>query len=51
LPADGGGDDDLSAARVLGLTPASDQVVYQDDHRYHDQDMNQVATDVTDESQ
>jgi hypothetical protein len=35
----------------LDRTPATDQVVYQDDHRYDHQDVNQVATDVTEESQ
>ena len=31
--------------------PASDQVVYQDDHCDHYQDVNQIATDVADESE
>jgi hypothetical protein len=43
-------DDYLSAGYALG-TPASDQVIYQDDHCYHDQDVNQVATEVTDKPQ
>ena len=34
---------------ALDLTPAGDQVVYQDDHCHHDQDVNQIATEVTDE--
>jgi hypothetical protein len=33
------------------LTPASNQVVYQDDHCDHYQDVNQIATEVSDESQ
>ena len=38
-------------SRALDRTPASDQVVYQDDHSYDQQDVNQAATDVTDEPQ
>jgi len=41
----------FSGRRALALTPASNQVVYQDDHCNHYQDVNQVATDVTDETQ
>jgi hypothetical protein len=41
----------MSGGRVLDLTPASDQVIDQDDHGYDQQDMNQAATDVADESQ
>ena len=32
-------------------SPTSDQVVYEDDHSYDQQDMNQAATDVTEETQ
>jgi hypothetical protein len=40
-----------SAYQPSDLTPASDQVVYQDDHRDHYQDVNQVSTEVTNEAQ
>ena len=33
------------------LTAASDQVVYQDDYHHHYQDVNQIPTEVADESQ
>jgi hypothetical protein len=44
-------DDEFSAGRALDRTPATDQVVYQDDHCDYYQDVNQVAAKVADESQ
>jgi hypothetical protein len=41
----------VSSAFALNPAPACDQVVYQDDHCDHYQDVNQIAADVTDESQ
>jgi hypothetical protein len=41
-----------TGARRIGLlTPASDQVIDQDDHRDDQHDVNQAAADVADESQ
>lgn len=37
--------------RALDRTPAGHQVVYQDDHGHHDQDVNEIATEVTKKSQ
>lgn len=41
----------VKPAKPLDRTPARDQVVYQDDYRYDYQDVNQVATNVTQKSQ
>ena len=41
----------LVSQRVSDRTPASDQVIYHDDHGYDQQAMNQIATEVADESQ
>jgi hypothetical protein len=35
----------------LNPTAAGDQVVYQDDHSDHYQDVNQIATEMADESE
>jgi hypothetical protein len=37
--------------RALDRTPAGDQVEYQYDHSYDQQDVNQAATEVADEPQ
>ena len=36
--------------RALDRTPAGHQVEYQDDHGHHDQDVNEIATEVTEKS-
>lgn len=41
----------LPERRALDRASARDQVIYQNDHGYNQQDVNQAATDVTDEPQ
>jgi hypothetical protein len=41
----------FSEGRALDRAPARDKVNYQDDQSYDQQEMNQVATHVTEESQ